>query len=294
MSKIKFSRRGFLGTATATTGLALASPALAAGGLNRPDVIIGWTPWTDAEVITKLAAHVLRDHAGKDVELTLADIGAQFRTVASGDIDLMMMSWEPGLHRKYLQKHEGKLVDLGVLYQGTIGLAVPSWVPADLLNSIEDLNKPDVQDALGGKITGIDPGAGLMATTKVAMKDYGLSGYELTEGTGPKMQRTIAKAKKSEKAVVVTAWRPHMKFEIYGMRYLEDPKGIYADESQIHARASNAFVDREPEIADIIRRMNLEIPQIEAIMTQGRDIGVDEAISAWMAQNEDTIASWVN
>lgn len=32
MSKIKFSRRGFLGTATATTGLALASPALAAGG----------------------------------------------------------------------------------------------------------------------------------------------------------------------------------------------------------------------------------------------------------------------
>lgn len=293
MSKSTFSRRGFLGAGLAGSLMAAAGPALAQNALNRPDVIIGWTPWSDAEVVTKMAARILRDQMTKDVELTLADIGAQFRTVAKGDIDLMMMSWEPGLHAPYLRKHGQDLVDLGTLYQGTIGLAVPEWVPTDLLNSIEDLKNPEVIEALGGEITGIDPGAGLMATTREAMEAYGLNDYELTEGTGPKMVRAIAKAERKNKPVVVTAWRPHAKFALYGMRYLEDPKGLYAQASEIHARASRPFVERAPEIAGMIQAMSIEIDDIEKIMVRGRDVGVDAAIDEWIAANPETVSSWL-
>lgn len=282
------SRRNFLATSAALGASSLAAPAIA---LSRPDVIIGWTTWSDAEVVTKIAARVLRA-MGKDVELTLADIDAQFRTMANGDIDVMLMSWEPGLHAPYLRRHGDSLVDLGIIYEGNIGLAVPGWVNEDFISSIEDLNKPDVKAALGGRIVGIDPGAGLTATTKDAISQYGLD-YTLEEGTGPKMVREIAKASRNEDPIVVTAWRPHAKFALYDMRYLDDPKGLYADISEIHGRAHKDFPDRQPEIAAILRNMTMDVLAIETIMVQARDMGFDAAVDAWIEANGDTIASWM-
>ena len=148
-------------------------------------------------------------------------------------------------------------------------------------------------EALGGRIVGIDPGAGLMATTREAIDAYGLGGYELVEGTGPKMVREIALAKRRGEPIVVTAWRPHMKFALYGMRYLEDPKGLYADASEIHARANAGFPERAPAIAALVEAMSLEIDEIEEIMVAARSDGIDEAIGAWIAENRDTVDSWL-
>jgi len=291
MTTIPLSRRKVMALAASAAPLVL--PAAAAGqGLSRPDVVIGWTPWSDAEVVTKLAAHVLRERMGQDVELTLADIAAQFRTVAAGDIDLMLMSWEPDLHAPYLRRHGDRLVDLGTLYTGTIGLAVPAWVPEGLIASIEDLAQPEVREALDGRIVGIDPGAGLMATTRAAMEAYGLTDYDLTEGTGPRMVREIARAERDATPLVVTAWRPHSKFALYGMRYLEDPRGLYAAASTIHARANAAFPERAPEIAAMIGRLELSIEDIEALMVAARERGVDAAIADWIDANPDRVAAW--
>jgi len=288
---MNLTRRRVLTAGAAGAAATLAAPAVA-NTLAQPDVIIGWTPWSDAEVVTKLAARVLRSRMNADVELTLADIAAQFRTVASGEIDVMLMSWEPGLHANYLRRHGDKLVDLGTIYRGSIGLAVPEWVPAEV-GSIADLNAPDLRDALGARIVGIDPGAGLMATTRKALTDYGLTGYTLEEGTGPKMVREIALAQRKDAPVVVTAWRPHMKFALYGMRYLEDPIGLYAEESEIHARANSAFPARAPEIAAFLSAMSLEIADIEEIMVNARDVGIDAALETWMGANSAKIDAWL-
>jgi len=287
------SRRAFLSSVAALGTVSFASPS-GAQALGRPDVTIGWTPWSDAEVVTKLAARVLREEMGQDVELTLADIEAQFRTLASGDIDVMLMSWEPGLHASYLRQYGDALVDLGPIYEGSIGLAVPEWVDPALVSTIEDLAKPEVREALGGRIVGIDPGAGLMATTREAIKAYGLEDYALEEGTGPKMVREIALAQRKEAPIVVTAWRPHMKFALYGMRYLADPKGFYADASTIHARANTGFPDRAAAVAQTLRKMTLEISDIEQIMVETREHGIDTALDKWIAANGDRIRSWVD
>jgi len=292
MTQPSLTRRGFLGTAAAGA-LTSAAPAFAAS-LGAPDVIIGWTPWSDAEIVTKLAARILRRQMGSDVELTLADIDAQFRTMAKGEIDVMLMSWEPDLHASYLRRHGESLVDLGPLYTGSIGLAVPSWVPEDLISSIEDLGKPEVRDALEGRIVGIDPGAGLMAITRTAMQSYSLGDYTLTEGTGPKMVREIALAERRNAPIVVTAWRPHMKFSLYGMRYLEDPQGLYSAGSTIHARANKDFPQKAPAIADMLGKMSLETSDIEEMMVAARTDGVDAAIDAWISANGDRIAAWTS
>jgi glycine betaine/proline transport system substrate-binding protein len=292
MTSITPNRRAFIGAIGATL-LASANSVLAQG-LARPDVIIGWTPWSDAEVVTKLAARILRRKMQADVELTLADIDSQFRTMAKGEIDAMLMSWEPDLHAHYLRRHGDELADLGPLYTGTIGLAVPEWVSVDLISSIEDLKKPEVQEALQSSIVGIDPGAGLMAITREAMDAYSIGAYSLKEGTGPKMVREVALAQRRDEPIVVTAWRPHIKFELYGMRYLEDPKGLYSAASTIHARANTDFQTRAPAIADMLSRMSLEISDIEAMMVDARENGIDAAIDTWMNENPDTIQSWIS
>lgn len=278
----------------AGSAAALAAPRLArAQGLSRPDVIIGWTPWADAEATTKLVARILRERKGLDVELALADIDAQFRTVASGDIDMMLMSWEPGLHASYLRRHGGELANLGALYEGSIGLAVPEWVGPDRIASIADLARPDLAEALGSTITGIDPGAGLMSVTREAIEIYGLSGYTLSEGTGPTMVRAVARAARREAPIVVTAWRPHAKFALYGMRYLDDPKGVFAARSTITARANADFAARNPDLVAVIDRISLPTPALEGIMAQARTDGIDAAIEAWMADNASTIDAWL-
>ena len=49
-----------------------------AGAQTPPKKInIGWTAWSDAEAVTKLAQKVVKDRLGYDGELTLADIGIQ-------------------------------------------------------------------------------------------------------------------------------------------------------------------------------------------------------------------------
>jgi len=292
MTRIATSRRTFLAGLAAASGAALAAPALATT-LSRPDLTIGWTTWSDAEIVTKLVARVLATRGGYDIELTLADIEAQFRTISKGDIDLMLMSWEPDLHAPYLRQYGRNLTDLGTLYEGTIGLAVPEWVPQDMISSIDDLRRADVQEALEGKITGIDPKAGLMATTRAAIDAYGLTGYELTEGTGPRMVRAIAKAQRTASPIVVTAWRPHQKFPLYGMRYLADPKGLFAASSQIHARANAGFVQTHPQIAAAISRISFQVPEIEQMMLDARENGTEEAIDRWIDANPDRIAAWL-
>jgi len=285
----RLTRRTLL---TGAAALSLAPLTAQAQMLTRPDVTIGWTTWSDAEVVTKLAARILRQQMGQDVELTLADVEAQFRTLSKGDIDVMLMSWEPGLHAPYLRRYGETLADLGPLYEGTIGLAVPEWVEPSLISSIEDLAKPDVRDALGGRIVGIDPGAGLMATTRDAMSSYGLEAYTLEEGTGPKMVREIALAQRKGAPIVVTAWRPHMKFAQYGMRYLDDPKGLFANASTIHARAHADFPERAPKLASMLQNMSLEVAEIEQIMVDARTNGMDDALETWIANNSERIEGW--
>ena len=133
----------------------------------------------------------------------------------------------------------------------------------------------------------------IMATTRAAMEAYGLDAYTLEEGTGPSMVRAIALAERGDAPVVVTAWRPHMKFSLYDMRYLDDPKALFAAASTIHARAHRDFPDRAPEIAAVLGRLSLEISEIEEIMVAAREEGIDPALAAWIEANPARIDAWL-
>src|SRR5690606_5329565 len=77
------------------------------------------------------------------------------------------------------------------------------------------------------KITGIDPGAGIMEKTEEAIEEYGLDKWELVSGSGAAMTASLKKAYDKKEPIIITGWNPHWMFSKYDLKYLEDPKGVY-------------------------------------------------------------------
>ena len=131
--------------------------------------------------MTNLAAAVLEEKMGYDVELTMADVAPVFTSVASGNTDAFLDVWLPVTHESYIEKYGDDMVDLGISYENALlGLVVPSYVEID---SIEELN--DNKELFDGEIIGIDAGAGLMAAAEKSIEEYGLD-YKLLMTPAPK------------------------------------------------------------------------------------------------------------
>ena len=91
----------------------------------------------------------------------------------------MLSAWLPVTHGAYYEKMQDQVVDLNVnTPDAKIGLIVPEYVKA---NSIADLQAQKAD--FGGRIIGIDAGAGVMIKADQAIKDYGLD-YKLGASSG--------------------------------------------------------------------------------------------------------------
>lgn len=274
----------------------LLAAALIVGTANvvaKDQIRIGWTAWSDAEFVTKLAARILEERMGYEVELLQTDIAPQYQGIATGSIDVMLMSWQPGTHEDYIKKVGDKAFDLGLLYTNArLGWVVPSYIPESELKAIPDLSKPEVREKLKGTITGIDPGAGLTRLSEQAIADYGLD-YELQISSGAGMTAALKRAVRRDEWIVVTGWSPHWMFGAYDLRYLEDPKGVLGKAERVHAYARNGFYQDHIEAAAFLSRMQIPLADLQQAMHHGQETSYEEAVEKYMQDNEDRIGYWV-
>ncbi len=274
---------------------AILGTSMAGATAAADEVTIGWTAWSDAEFITKLAAEILEGHGGYDVDLTQTDIAPQYQGLASGDIDAMLMSWQPGTHGDYLDEIAGEYTDLGPLYtRARLGWVVPDYIPEDELSSIEDLRDDEVREKLGGEITGIDPGAGLSGLSEDAMEDYGLDDYNLQFSSGAGMTAALERAIGRDEWIVVTGWSPHWKFGAYELRYLEDPEGSLGGAERIHALTRNGFHEDQPEVAEFFARMYVPLEMLQEYMAYAEDNSYDEAVQKFIDEQPERVNYWLN
>jgi len=263
-------------------------------GSTRPTIRIGWTAWSDAEVVTRLAERLLEERMGYRVELVMADIGIQYQAVANGDLDVMLMAWLPVTHSNYWKKVRGEVVNLGPLYTGRLGWVVPQYVPESELGSIEQLNDPDVARRVKHRIQGIDPGSGLMQASERAMTGYGLDDMKLVPASGAAMTAVLDRAVRDHKWVVVTAWQPHWIFARYKLRFLKDPKGILGGVEHIHAVARKGFeADFPARVTDFFARMYLPEDELAAILLDAQSVAVEEAVDRYIRTHPARIRYWV-
>lgn len=247
--------------------------------------------WAEGVAYTHLAAAVLEEKLGYEVNLTMADVGPGYMSVANGDQDAFMESW-PNIQTDYIEEVGDKLVDLGHVYKGTsLGLVVPSYVTID---RISELNAN--ADKFKGVITGIDSGAGMMRqVTDYIIPEYNLT-LKLVPSSGPAMTAALASAVEKKEWIVVTGWRPHWKFGRWDLKILEqDPDKTIWEVGNIHIQGRLNIDTDKPTLAKFLRNMILTDPQLSDLMlkVEESEYGVEEVAREWMIEHPDVIDAWI-
>ena len=158
------------------------------------------------------------------------------------------------------------------------------------VNSIEDLT-----DEAGKKITGIEPGAGVMNATEKALEEYpNLSDWSLESSSSGAMATALGQAIDNKDEIVVTGWSPHWKFQKYDLKYLDDPKGIFGDGEEIHTMVREGLKEDNPRAYQILDQFEWDLEDMESVMVDIHD-GKDpqQAARDWVDNNQDKVEAWV-
>lgn len=262
--------------------------AMTSGMADKGETVnIAYVQWDSEVASTHVIAEVLKNE-GYHVTLTPLDNAVMWQTVANGNADFSTSAWLPVTHGQQYQKYKSKLDDLGPNLKGTkLGLAVPKYMTD--VNSIEDLSKQADQ-----KITGIEPGAGIMAAAKKTLKEYhNLSSWELVAASTGAMTTSLDQAIKKKDPIVVTAWSPHWMFAKYDLKYLKDPKEIFGSTENINTIARKGLKKELPNVYKIIDKFHWTQKDMEAVMLDiNKGMSPEAAAKKWVEANKSKVSSW--
>lgn len=250
-------------------------------------MISGW----DEDVAATYLWKELLEQRGYQMEIRELDVASTFTGVAQGQVDLYLDAWLPVTHEAYWKRFSNQLEVLSTWSEGKNLLAVPDYVPA---KSISDLAADPAP--FGGRIVGIEAGAGLMrATREQVIPQYGLSSLSLVEGSSAAMLAALDSAIKAKKAIVVTLWQPHWAFSRFPIRALEDPKGAFGKPDDIQVIATKGFSAEQPELAGWMTKFRLSQDQLASLTLALHNAGKGNeqaAAKEWLGQNKAVVDAW--
>lgn len=250
------------------------------------EIELAYVAWDTEIASTNVIGTVLED-LGYDVELTQLDNAIMWEAVATGEADGMVAAWLPGTHSAQYEQYGDQMEDLGPNLEGAaIGLVVPEYMD---VNSIADLS-----DEAGQIVTGIEPGAGVVAASQQALEDYdNLSDWTVETSSSGAMTTQLTQAIESEEEIVVTGWSPHWKFQSYDLKYLEDPEGTFGEAETINTMVREGLQEDMPEAYQILDNFEWSLEDMEAVMLDIQE-GTDpeDAAREWVDANQDIVSQW--
>ena len=189
-----------------------------------------------------------------------------------------------------------KIEKTGVVLEdgARLGLMVPQYT-ADLLDidSIYDLEVN--AHHFGGKIIGIDGGAGIMEMAGNAITDYGLSSFELTISSEAGMLASLDSAYEAGEHVVVTLWDPHWATGTYEIVYLEDPELSFGEAESIESWARPGLKAEDAVLAGIMERYTYEASEFSGLLAyiESSSEGTGAATRNWLDSNPEIKNRWL-
>ena len=253
---------------------------------------IAYVEWDCATASSYLAKEVLESRLGYKVELVALSGPVMWTSLATNDADAMLTAWLPYTHADMYAKVKDKVDIVGKVADGArLGLAVPDYVS---ITSVEELDSH--ADKFKGRITGIDPGAGIMTLTEKLIKAYGLKKMELLEGSGAIMTSSLGNAIRKKEWIVVTGWSPHWMFGRWNLRYLDDPKKILGEEESIFAVTRKNLTKDQPEAATFLSKFHYTgAAQLQTLMAWGQEKGSNpqKAAQRFIKEFPQQVESWL-
>lgn len=257
-------------------------------GESKGNITLSYVTWDTEIASTNLIAEVLRQ-AGYTVETTPLDNAIMWSSVATNEADAMVGAWLPNTHAPQYEQYGDQMEDLGPNLEGAItGLTVPTYM--EDVNSIEDLS-----DEANQTITGIEPGAGVVAAAEDAVGAYSnLQGWTVQTSSSGAMTTELGTSIANEEDIVITGWSPHWMFQEYDLKYLEDPQGVFGEGETINTMVRQGLQDDMPEAYQILDNFYWEVADMESVMAEIND-GADPqtAAQAWIEENQETVDQWL-
>lgn len=273
------------------TGL-LTLSLLSVASAQLDPIRFGYVLWDSEIASTHVLAAVIEDELGYETDLIAVDAGPMYIGLAQGDLDLSVSVALPVTHANYWEQYGDRLIDLGRNLDGAfVGLVVPEYVTVD---SLADLN--EYADRFDGQIIGIDPGAGIMDLTEQALEVYGLTDFELVDGSDPAMIAALDRAVERGDWIVITGWDPHWKWVVYDLKYLEDPEGLYGEIQGSNTVITPDFAEKAPEdLLNLLDNFYWSPDDMGVVMLDINQHDVDpwDAARDWIANNREIVESWL-
>ncbi|CAM2197775.1 glycine betaine ABC transporter substrate-binding protein [Paraburkholderia sp. A1RI_3L] len=257
---------------------------------TKPTIKIGYVEgWDDSVATSNVAKRVIEKRLGYQVELVPVAAGMMWQGVARGDLDATLSAWLPVTQGAYWDKFKTQVKDLGVNFpDAKIGLIVPANAPA---NSLADLEAQKA--AFGGRIVGIDAGAGVMKKTADAIKAYNLD-YQLMPSSGAAMTAELAREIQANKPVIVTGWAPHWMFAKWKLKFLDDPKKVFGEAEHVDNVINPSLETKAPPVVSFLKKFQWKPGEIDSVMLAAQNGTKPEAAAdAWIAAHTDRVDSWV-
>lgn len=149
-----------------------------------------------------------------------------------------------------------------------------------------------VSEEMNYTITGIEPGAGQTETNEVVMDEYeNLEGWEQELSSTGAMLTQLGEAYDNEEPIVISAWSPHYMFANWDLKFLDDPKEIFVEESFITIARKGLEADM-PEAYALIDRFSWEISEIEPALLEAQGKDLEQVAIEWVEENPEKIEEW--
>lgn len=255
------------------------------GGVDG-EIELAYVEWDSEVASTHVIGKVLED-VGYDVKLTALDNAVMWEAVANSEADGMVAAWLPGTHAEQYEAYGDQVEQLGPNLEGAkIGLVVPEYMDVD---SIADLS-----DEAGQTITGIEPGAGVVSAAEEAVETYdNLDGWTVQTSSSGAMTTELGSAYDKEDEIIITGWTPHWKFQVYDLKYLDDPEGVFGEAETIETMVREGLEEDAPEAYQILDNFHWTTDDMEEVMLSISD-GADPADAAaeWVEANQDKVDEW--
>jgi glycine betaine/proline transport system substrate-binding protein len=280
----------FAGNGSSSTG-----PTTASSNVGKGQTVkIGSFNWDESIASANLWKAML-DARGYKAQVNTYDPGAAFTGLAQGNLDYLTDAWLPTTHASYMKQYGADYTDLGKWYDKTsLEVSVPSYVKG--VKTMADLKGKSKE--FGGKIIGIEPGAGEMNLLKTkVMPGYGLDKeYQLVSSSTSSMLSELKRDYAQKKPVAVVLWSPHWAYSTYNLTKLTDPKGLWGASDSIHDLANKKFTSQQPQVTKWLRNFHLtdtQLGSLEASIQAAGQGDTAKGVQNWMAKNPgivDTMA----
>lgn len=177
-----------------------------------------------------------------------------------------------------------------------LALGILAVVLAGCSSQVAKYNpKESIGKQVNYTITGIDAGAGIMASTQNAIKDYGLdkNNWQLQTSSTAAMTSTLDKDYQKKLPIIITGWTPHWMFTKYKLKFLKDPKNVYGKAEDIHTITRKNLKQDKPEAYEMLDRFYWTPAQMSSVMIKVNN-GEEpaKAAKAWIKNNPKQVAEW--